>query len=170
VLTAPALIVVGLVLHQEGDPAVFDQTGDVGPSQRVEVQDRVQPEVITVDGEAGVQPPKADPSAVFGRPQSGAVSAGLVRAAEGHRPLEAMTTAGRRLHRASRQPEDLLAGHEVVRDDIAMLGQLGVFPPKPDVGARMLVWRLSGRAARAAAEVDHAATEASRLAEAGQGS
>jgi predicted ester cyclase len=63
-----------------------------------------------------------------------------------------------------------VTGHEAVRDDIAMLGQLGVFPPKPDVGARMLVWRLSGRAARAAAEVDHAATEASRLAEAGQGS
>jgi predicted ester cyclase len=52
--------------------------------------------------------------------------------------------------------------HEAVRDDIAMLGQLGVFPPSPRMAARMLAWRLSGRAARAAAHVTALADEAAR--------
>ncbi|MET8030390.1 ester cyclase [Streptomyces avermitilis] len=43
--------------------------------------------------------------------------------------------------------------HEAVRDDITMLGQLGVFPPTPAAGMRMITWRATGRAARAAAEV-----------------
>ncbi|WP_377272980.1 ester cyclase [Peterkaempfera sp. SMS 1(5)a] len=43
--------------------------------------------------------------------------------------------------------------HEALRDDITMLGQLGVFPPAPATALRMLAWRVSGRAARAAAEV-----------------
>lgn len=50
--------------------------------------------------------------------------------------------------------------HEALRDDIAMLGQLGVFPPSPAVGGKMLAWKASGRAARAAAEVTAAAARA----------
>ncbi|PKW05396.1 SnoaL-like polyketide cyclase [Streptomyces sp. 1222.5] len=43
--------------------------------------------------------------------------------------------------------------HEAVRDDITMFGRLGVFPPTPAAGMRMLAWRVTGRASRAAAEV-----------------
>lgn len=50
--------------------------------------------------------------------------------------------------------------HEALRDDIAMLGQLGVFPPSPATALRMLAWRVSGRAARAAAEVASRAADA----------
>jgi len=53
-----------------------------------------------------------------------------------------------------------VVGHEAVRDDVAMLGQLGVFPPSPAVGLSMLTWRVTGRAARAAAEVTVKAAEA----------
>ena len=51
-------------------------------------------------------------------------------------------------------------GHEAVRDDVTMLAQLGVFPPSPAVGARMLAWKVSGRAARSAAQVSEAADKA----------
>jgi predicted ester cyclase len=57
-----------------------------------------------------------------------------------------------------------VAGHEAVRDDITMLGQLGVFPPSPAVALRMLAWRVTGRAARAAARVTAQAAEAAGLA------
>ncbi|RPE37226.1 SnoaL-like polyketide cyclase [Streptomyces sp. Ag109_O5-1] len=50
-----------------------------------------------------------------------------------------------------------VVSHEAVRDDMTMLGQLGVFPPAPPAALRMIAWRLTGRAARAAAQV---ATEA----------
>ncbi|MFD5078564.1 ester cyclase [Streptomyces sp. NPDC058371] len=53
--------------------------------------------------------------------------------------------------------------HEAVRDDITMLGQLGVFPPAPATALRMLAWRVSGRAARAAARVSAQAAEAAAL-------
>lgn len=53
-----------------------------------------------------------------------------------------------------------VAGHEAVRDDITMLGQLGVFPPAPPVALRMLAWRVTGQAARAAARVSEQATAA----------
>ncbi|GAA3432808.1 ester cyclase [Kutzneria kofuensis] len=53
--------------------------------------------------------------------------------------------------------------HEAVRDDITMLGQLGVFPPNPAVGLRMVGWRVSGRASREAAAVARRADEAARL-------
>ncbi|MFD7441673.1 ester cyclase [Streptomyces sp. NPDC059909] len=53
-----------------------------------------------------------------------------------------------------------VVGHEAVRDDITMLGQLGVFPPAPATALRMLAWRVTGRAARAAAQVTKQATEA----------
>jgi predicted ester cyclase len=56
--------------------------------------------------------------------------------------------------------DGLVVGHEAVRDDVTMLGQLGVFPPSPAVGLRIAAWKLSGRARRAAAEVSHAAEEA----------
>ncbi|MFJ3759900.1 ester cyclase [Streptomyces sp. NPDC090080] len=50
--------------------------------------------------------------------------------------------------------------HEAVRDDVTMLGQLGVFPPAPPTALRMVAWRLTGRAARAAALVTAEAAEA----------
>jgi predicted ester cyclase len=50
--------------------------------------------------------------------------------------------------------------HEAVRDDVAMLGQLGVFPPSPAVAARLAGWKLSGRAARAAKAVSAQAAAA----------
>ncbi|MGW2050491.1 ester cyclase [Streptomyces sp. NPDC001858] len=56
--------------------------------------------------------------------------------------------------------------HEAVRDDITMLGQLGVFPPAPATALRMVAWRVTGRAARAAAHVtQQAADAAARLCE-----
>ena len=53
--------------------------------------------------------------------------------------------------------------HEAVRDDMTMLAQLGVFPPNPGVGARMLAWKVTGRAARAAARVSRIAEEAASV-------
>ncbi|MGW5030843.1 ester cyclase [Streptomyces nigra] len=50
--------------------------------------------------------------------------------------------------------------HEAVRDDITMLGQLGVFPPEPAGMLRMVGWRLTGRAKRAARHVTAHAAEA----------
>ncbi|WP_328891030.1 ester cyclase [Streptomyces sp. NBC_00316] len=50
--------------------------------------------------------------------------------------------------------------HEAVRDDITMLGQLGVFPPAPATALRMLAWKVTGRAARAAAHTAAAAEQA----------
>ncbi|MEU0851215.1 ester cyclase [Streptomyces flaveolus] len=46
-----------------------------------------------------------------------------------------------------------VVSHEAVRDDITMLGQLGVFPPEPVGMLRMVMWRLTGRARRAAQQV-----------------
>ncbi|MFE0726048.1 ester cyclase [Streptomyces rochei] len=43
--------------------------------------------------------------------------------------------------------------HEALRDDITMLGQLGVFPPAPATALRMITWKLTGKAAHAAAHV-----------------
>ncbi|WP_266694488.1 ester cyclase [Streptomyces sp. NBC_00268] len=56
-----------------------------------------------------------------------------------------------------------VVGHEAVRDDITMLGQLGVFPPAPPVALRMLAWRVTGKATRAAADVTAKAAEAAGL-------
>ncbi|WP_262060215.1 ester cyclase [Streptomyces sp. STR69] len=53
-----------------------------------------------------------------------------------------------------------VVGHEAVRDDVAMLGQLGIFPPSPGTALGMLAWRVTGRAARAAADVTAKAAEA----------
>lgn len=50
--------------------------------------------------------------------------------------------------------------HEALRDDVTMLGQLGVFPPSPAVALRMVGWKVSGRAKRAADEVTRLAAEA----------
>ncbi|MER5881425.1 hypothetical protein ACFWFU_30425 [Streptomyces sp. NPDC060235] len=47
-----------------------------------------------------------------------------------------------------------------MRDDVTMLGQLEVFPPKPARLLRMVGRRLTGRASRAAAEVSTASGEA----------
>jgi predicted ester cyclase len=46
-----------------------------------------------------------------------------------------------------------VVGHEAVRDDMTMLGQLGVFPPTPAMAAQLAVWKLTGRDRRAAAAV-----------------
>lgn len=54
--------------------------------------------------------------------------------------------------------------HEALRDDVTMLGQLGVFPPTPAVAARMVAWKVTGRAARAADRVSALAAEAAGLA------
>ncbi|MEU5028354.1 ester cyclase [Streptomyces milbemycinicus] len=43
-----------------------------------------------------------------------------------------------------------------LRDDVAMLGQLGIFPSAPAIAVRMLAWRATGRAAGAAALLDPA--------------
>ncbi|MDT0466030.1 ester cyclase [Streptomyces gibsoniae] len=56
--------------------------------------------------------------------------------------------------------EGKVVRHEALRDDITMLGQLGVFPPAPATALRVLAWRVSGRAARAAAEVTKLAADA----------
>ncbi|MEU8947387.1 ester cyclase [Streptomyces sp. NPDC048489] len=53
-----------------------------------------------------------------------------------------------------------VVGHEAVRDDITMLGQLGVFPPAPPTALRMVGWKVTGRAARAAADITARAAEA----------
>ena len=51
-----------------------------------------------------------------------------------------------------------VTAHEAVRDDVTMLGQLGVFPPTPGVVLHLLLGKLTGadrragRAAEAAAE------------------
>ena len=62
-----------------------------------------------------------------------------------------------------------VVGHEAVRDDIGMLGQLGVFPPAPATALRMLAWKMTGRAARAATQVSAEATTAAALAQDGPG-
>lgn len=54
--------------------------------------------------------------------------------------------------------------HEAVRDDITMLGQLGVFPPAPAALRRVIGWKLTGRAGRAAAQVTEEAARAASLA------
>ncbi|MFE7753103.1 hypothetical protein [Streptomyces sp. NPDC057428] len=53
--------------------------------------------------------------------------------------------------------------HEAVRDDVTMLGQLGVFPPTPATMVRMVGWKVSGRASKAAAHVTEQAAEAAAL-------
>ncbi|MFD1309557.1 ester cyclase [Streptomyces kaempferi] len=53
-----------------------------------------------------------------------------------------------------------VVGLEAVRDDITMLGQLGVFPPAPATALRMVAWKVTGRAARAAADITARAAEA----------
>ena len=50
--------------------------------------------------------------------------------------------------------------HEAVRDDVTMLGQLGVFPPTPAAGLSLIGWRLTGRATREAAAVAQLSEEA----------
>ncbi|MFJ8494484.1 ester cyclase [Streptomyces sp. NPDC094038] len=54
--------------------------------------------------------------------------------------------------------------HEAVRDDMTMLGQLGVFPPTPAMAARLAGWKLTGRDRRAAATVSTLSAEAAATA------
>ncbi|MEV8092251.1 ester cyclase [Streptomyces nigra] len=53
-----------------------------------------------------------------------------------------------------------VVSHEAVRDDVTMLGQLGVFPPEPAGMLRMVGWKLTGRAKRSAQLVTTQAAEA----------
>lgn len=57
-----------------------------------------------------------------------------------------------------------VVGHEAVRDDMTMLGQLGVFPPTPAMAARLAAWKLTGRDKRAAAAVSAASARAAETA------
>ncbi|MFJ8441674.1 ester cyclase [Kitasatospora griseola] len=45
--------------------------------------------------------------------------------------------------------EGRIVRHEAVRDDVTVLGRLGAFPPGPGA-LRVLAWKVTGRAARAA--------------------
>lgn len=45
--------------------------------------------------------------------------------------------------------------HEALRDDLGMIRQLGLFPPRLPAIARVMVWRISQRAAHAARVVTH---------------
>lgn len=56
--------------------------------------------------------------------------------------------------------DGMVVGHEAVRDDVTMLGQLGVFPPSPTVGLSMLRWGMFGLAKKAALRVSAAADRA----------
>lgn len=49
--------------------------------------------------------------------------------------------------------------HEALRDDLGMLGQMGVFPPGPKAAA-MAWWSITGRATRAAEDVSRLADAA----------
>jgi ketosteroid isomerase-like protein len=62
-----------------------------------------------------------------------------------------------------------VVGHEAVRDDLTMLGQLGALPPTPAGASRLVAWKLTGRAQRAAAAVSALAAEAAQGAGAGTG-
>jgi predicted ester cyclase len=55
--------------------------------------------------------------------------------------------------------------HIAVRDDLGMMMQLGYIPPNPITAARLFVWRVSGRAKRAAKRVIEIAEEAAKCAE-----
>jgi predicted ester cyclase len=55
--------------------------------------------------------------------------------------------------------------HVAVRDDLGMMMQLGYIPPNPVAIARLLAWRVSGRATRAVKRVIEVAEEASNHAE-----
>ncbi len=61
--------------------------------------------------------------------------------------------------------DDKVVRHEAVRDDVTLLGQLGVLPPGLTV-LRALAWKLTGRAARAAAGTAATAARAAGLAHA----
>jgi predicted ester cyclase len=77
---------------------------------------------------------------------------------------QAVPPTGRRIDFEQIHVLELVDGrvvsHEAVRDDITMLGQLGVFPPAPATGLRMVAWSVSGKAKRAAAAVSEAASRA----------
>jgi hypothetical protein len=55
-----------------------------------------------------------------------------------------------------------VTGHEAVRDDLTMLGQLGAFPPTPAAASRLAAWKLTGRDLRAAAAVSARAAQAAQ--------
>ncbi|WP_422741972.1 ester cyclase [Mycobacterium sp. WMMD1722] len=86
----------------------------------------------------------------------------FVRYAEGSR-AEVIPPSGRRIdveqiHLVTVR-DGLVVAHDAVRDDLGMLGQLGVFPPGCTLAA-MLGWRLTGRAARARRRVSAIAAAA----------
>ncbi len=75
---------------------------------------------------------------------------------DGDRPAAVFPPTGRRfaieqihLHRLR---DGEVIGHLARRDDLGMMQQLGHVPPTPAVIARMLWWRLTGRARQAGAD------------------
>ena len=60
--------------------------------------------------------------------------------------------------------DDGVARHEAVRDDVTMLGQLGVLPPTPGLLLATLAGRLTGRSRRAVGNVVTAAERAAATA------
>jgi len=58
-----------------------------------------------------------------------------------------------------------VVGHEAVRDDLTMLGQLRAFPPTPAVAARLAAWKLTGRDRRAADAVSALSARAAETAQ-----
>ena len=80
------------------------------------------------------------------------------------RAVRVIPPTGRRIEVRHAHVHELRDGevvsHRAVRDDLAMLGQLGVLPPTPAGLARGIGWKISGRARTAVQEV----TEAMRAA------
>lgn len=66
-------------------------------------------------------------------------------------PPTGKTFAVKHVHRFTVKDE-LHLDHAAVRDDLAMMTQLGHLPPTPGVAARMARWQLSGAARRAVRE------------------
>ncbi|CAO5251514.1 ester cyclase [Frankia sp. AgKG'84/4] len=60
--------------------------------------------------------------------------------------------------------DERVVGHEAVRDDMTMLGQLGIFPPTPAMVVRLAAWKLTGRDRRAAAAVSALSARAAETA------
>jgi hypothetical protein len=58
--------------------------------------------------------------------------------------------------------DGLHAEHAAVRDDLAMMTQLGHLPPSPRAMSRMVRWELSGGARRAVAQAVRVADKAAR--------
>ena len=86
---------------------------------------------------------------------SGRQTGPLVLFAEGHAsavfPPTGRTFSVEQIHRHELRDGEVVH-HLARRDDLGMMRQLGHIPPSPRSILRMIIWRLSGRSSRAAAE------------------